>query len=140
MKKRPVWIPTAQLFFAIALVFVILFDIQDCRRIMGLDIFSPELKREVFFDHLFQWLMWGLLIVTNLFSAVVWNWPQEKIGFGSTVVLTAMIPAWGATGLIPGFAASRPVLWWFLLLVILAGALHGWWKHSKHKNDEVSSS
>jgi len=139
MKQRPLWVPTAQVFLAVALVFVIVFDVQDCREMMELDIFSPELKQAVWFEHLYRWIMWGVLIVGNVFSVLVWNWPKERIDRASAAVLAAMLAAWAATALIPGFVSARPIMWWFILLMLLGSSIHEGWKNLKRKKETVSS-
>ena len=138
MKQRPLWIPTAQVLLTIVLALGVLFDVQDCRELMELDIFSPELKRAVYFEHLYRWLMSGVLMIGNVFSVVVWNWPRERIDHASAGLLVAMLAGWSATGLISGFVLARPVMWWFVLLFLLGSSVHECWKNLKRKR-EVSS-
>ena len=139
MKQRPLWLPTAQVFLTVALVLGILFDVQDCRELMAVDIFSPELKQAVYFEHLYRWIMWGVLIIGNVFSLIVWNWPKERIDRASTAVLAAMLAAWAATALIPGFISARPLMWWFVLAILLGSSIHEAWKNFKSKKATVSS-
>ena len=140
MKKRPKWLRPLLLLTAVVLAVALIVDVRDYRDLMRADIFSPELKREVFLSRMSLWLMWGLMILCDLFSVIAWNWPREKLNRGEAVLLTVLLLGWAATGLIPDYMAQNSISWWVCAAALLLGTAYSWWRCCKHKNETMSSS